>query len=104
MQKRTFATALIAVSTAASDILSTSIGKFTINNPAFLNIEQWPDSEPFLLTTSFGMFSAGKLHVVENISTAVASKSLASLSPVTLSTPDFLWPNFAKTVPLDVFG
>lgn len=49
------------------------------------------------------MFSSGKLHVVPNIKEAIGSQDLSKLEPVELATPSFKWPNFAKTVPQDVF-
>ena len=59
MNRLSFASSLLLASAVASDVTSTSIGKFKITNPAFLNVEQYSGSEPFLLSTSFGMFSAG---------------------------------------------
>jgi hypothetical protein len=57
-----------------------------------------------LLTTSFGVFSAGKLHITQNITDAIKNQDLSKLSPITLDTPNFLWPNFAKVVPESVFN
>lgn len=96
--------AMTAIAAASSDFTPVSIGTFQIKNPAFVNIQQWPDSEPFLLTTAFGPFSAGYLQVVTNVAEAVQAQNLSTLSPVKLSTPSFLWPNDAITVPMDVFG
>jgi len=67
-------------------------------------MQQWPDSEPFLLTTAFGAFSSGYLQVTTGVSDAIKKKTLSGLSPVKLNTPAFLWPNDARIVPMDVFG
>lgn len=67
MLRTTFTAALLSAGVSAVDVNAVSIGKFKITNPAFLNVEQFTGSEPFLLTTSFGMLSAGKLHVTPNI-------------------------------------
>ena len=104
MLRTSFAAALAASTAVATGVTYTSIGQFSINEPAFLNIEQWPDSEPFLLSTSFAALGQGHVYVTQNIKEAIASKSLSKLAPVTLKTPTFLWPNNVTTVPTDVFG
>ena len=104
MLRNTFAAALVAISAVASDVTYTSIGQFSVTSPAFLNIEQYPDSDPFLLTTAFGPFSAGHLYVTPNVQEAIVAKDLSTLTPVQLDTPNFTWPNLAKPVPQDVFN
>lgn len=104
MLRTTFSVALLSVGAAAVDVNAVSIGKFKITNPAFLEVEQFTGSDPFLLTTSFGMFSSGKIHVTTNITAAIQKQDLSLLKPVTLDTPSFLWPNFAKIVPESVFN
>jgi len=42
--------------------------------------------------------------VTTNIAKAIQTKDLSVLSPVTLNTPSFLWPNDARVVPEDVFS
>jgi len=59
MLRTTFSVALLSVGAAALDVNAVSIGKFKITNPAFLGVYQFTESDPFLLTTSFGMFSSG---------------------------------------------
>jgi hypothetical protein len=59
MLRATFASALLIAGAVANDVTTTSIGRFKIAKPAFINVEQYPGSEPFLLTTTFGMFVPG---------------------------------------------
>ena len=100
----TFAAALLAMVAAASDVNYVSIGKFSLKNAAFPIVEQFEGSENFLLVSSFGALSSGKIYVVPDITSAINNDKASTLKPVQLNTPDFSWPNVVRAVPNDVFG
>ena len=103
MKITSFAAALLSVVASASDVNSISLGKFSLKNAAFPNMEKFPGSEDFLLVSSFGALSSGKVYVVPGVTEAVNSDNASSLKPVMLKTPDFSWPNVVRTIPSDVF-
>jgi hypothetical protein len=94
---------LIAAVVATVDVDYVSVGKFSLKNAAFLEVEHFEGSEQFLLVSSFGALSSGKLYVVPGITAAVLNAKPSTLKPVQLKTPDFLWPNSVRTIPQDVF-
>ena len=99
MYTTTFAAAVLAVVAASSDVNTASIGKFSLKNAAFPNIEQFEGSEEFLLVSSFGALSAGAVYVVPDIKSGVANNNVKNLESVKLNTPDFEWPNVVRTIP-----
>lgn len=99
------ATASVSVSaTKSDDVNYVSLGKFSVKNAAFIEVEQFEDSEPFLLVSSFGAFIGGQIYVVPNVAAAVSNADPSTLRPVNLSVPDLLWPNSVATIPQDIFG
>ena len=100
-----FIAALIAgIASATADVQSISLGQFKLKNAAFPAVESFKDSEDFLLVSSFGAFSAGRIYVVPGIKEAVVAGDASGLKSVILDTPNFEWPNVVKTVPHDVFN
>ena len=89
--------------TKSDDVNYVTLGKFSVNNAAFLKMEQFEDSEPFLLVSSFGAFIGGQIYVVPDVAAAVSNANPSTLRPVNLSVPDLLWPNSVATIPQDVF-
>lgn len=75
-----------------------------MKNAAFPIVDQFEGSEEFLIVSSFGAMSSGKVYVVPNITEAVESGNVSSLKSIELDTPNFSWPNIVRTVPQDVFG
>jgi hypothetical protein len=67
---KSFLAALVA-SVAAATETQVSLGKFSVKNAAFPIVDQFEGSEEFLIVSSFGALSSGKIYVVPSITEAV---------------------------------
>ena len=89
--------AAVVAAETIGDLSFTSIGKFSIENPSFIDIAQWTDfystSDPFLYSTS-GVTSLsgepGTLTIVEGLKEAVAAGDVSTLKATVLDTGDSL--------------
>ena len=99
------AAAIAAMATANYDVEFTSNNLFKAENPAFISMSKFNGSdEDFLLMSSFGVFSSGKVYIVRGVKDAVVNGDVSDLTPTLLDTPSFKWPNNIEVVPYDVFG
>jgi hypothetical protein len=81
------------VAMANDDVAWESIGEFKVKNVAFPVITSFEGSEEFLLSSSFGMISSGKVFVIPGIKDAVVAGDVSGLETHELDVPDFTWPN-----------
>jgi len=75
MKLQAFAASLVGV-LAKPDVAFTSIGSFSLKNAAFPAVTSYPDSETFLLVSSFGMLSPGAIYVVPNLKEAIVTNTV----------------------------
>jgi hypothetical protein len=104
---KNFALSMIAsLAAAEADVDWTSMGQFKISNPAFLQVTQYHDSDPFLLVSSFSgsPIGKGKLYVIPEITEGVSNDTVDKLKEHQLETGLSLqWPNDVKLIPQGVF-
>lgn len=79
------------------------LGQFETEGPAFVNIDSFDKTNDFLMISSFGVFSNGKVSIVPEISSFIKSKNISAISP-TMVASGFQWPNDARSVPSAVFN
>jgi hypothetical protein len=65
-----------------------SMGHFKISDPAFLQVTNFHDSDPFLLVSSFSgsPIGKGKIYVVPEIQERVINNTVYNLKETTLKT------------------
>lgn len=94
---------LLIQSSTAADVAYKYLGRINTTGPAFLQVVKWGNQPEFLVTSSFGPLSSGKVNVIPNISQIVNEKLFSSAKTVELSS-NFKWPNSVEPVPAEVFG
>ena len=65
---------LLAGTALSSKVDYRYLGRITQSQPAFVKIDNFPGQAPSLLVSQFGVFGSGKVSVIKDIASKVASK------------------------------
>merc|ERR1719183_1945266 len=97
---------IAGLAAAVPDVDWESMGKFSIKNPAFVDITSFSDSDPFFLVSSFSgaPWGGGKVMVVPEITEHITGNDVKKMKEHNLNVGvDMQWPNDVKVIPDGVF-